>query len=402
MLKNLKGNNILYNIQIILFFTLLYYLIKKSQSSRDIILMGGLILVTIIRNYKEKIYLKISRKTFLLVIMYTTYIVLNYLFLSKNYNNIVTFKMCESLIKSFILFLLMTQIKFNKNIQNLICPLFLLGTLNPIIKGLIIIKKVGFFKSRIGIWENPNYYSMILGIFIIISIFSFFKYKSYFIKSLSCFVFITSFVIIAGLTQSKTAFLGVLAVLFIFSFDVLKGKFIKWKIGLGIIFILFLLFLWNQNARILTTFKLNHILHDGRLKLWNIGINKFLEEKNYLFGLGIGYFSNNLIDFHGIKLGALHNDFIETLVTQGLIGVILYYSVLCNFLCDLYKKISENEFAKIGIYCIIYLTIIGMSDIANLSLRVPQLIFLICGLGINNSLKTNVYENRRGGETINE
>lgn len=225
-----EKKDIFYNIQIILFFILMYQLIKKSQSSKDIILIGSLMLVTIIKNYKEKIYLKLDKKIFFLTITYLVYVILNYIILSSHYKNIVTYKMLESLIKSLVLFFLMTQIKFKQNTKNIIFPMVLLGTLNPIIKGLIIVKETGIFKERIGLWENPNYYSMVLGIFIIISLFSLFKYKSYFIKILSLFIFGASFFIIICLTQSKTTFLSIIIILFIFSCDYLKGKYIKLKI----------------------------------------------------------------------------------------------------------------------------------------------------------------------------
>lgn len=381
-----EKKDIFYNIQIILFFILMYQLIKKSQSSKDIILIGSLMLVTIIKNYKEKIYLKLDKKIFFLTITYLVYIILNYIILSSHYKNIVAYKMLESLIKSLVLFFLMTQIKFKRNTKNIIFPMVLLGTLNPIIKGLIIIKETGIFKERIGLWENPNYYSMVLGIFIIISLFSLFKYKSYFIKILSLFIFGASFFIIICLTQSKTTFLSIIIILFIFSCDYLKEKYIKLKIVTALIFIFLMFYLWQKNARILTTFRLEHILNDGRIILWKIGLETFIIEKKYIFGVGIGYFTNHLIKFRSSELGALHNDFIEILVPQGIVGVVLYYSFLLSLLFKLYKNISENEFSKIGTYCIFYLILIGMSDVTNISLRIPQLILIICGLGINISL----------------
>lgn len=385
-MKELKGK-ILYYIQVLLFFILIYHLIKKSESRKDNILIILLFIMTFIRNYKEKILLKINKEIIILSIVYLFYIIINYIFLSKHYKNIISMKMCDSLAKGLILFLIISQIKFDEKIKNIILPFILLGALNPIIKGLALIEKIGIFNpGRLTIWGNPNYYSMILGIFVIISLFSFFRYKN-FIKILSCFIFGSSFFIILTLTQSKTTFLALLIVIILFNFEFLKGKYIKLKIISGILFFILLLFLWNKNARILTTFNLNHILYDGRLMLWNIGIEKFISERKYLFGLGIGYFSNNLIDFHGIKLGALHNDFIEILVTQGIIGFFLYCSLLFNLFKELYKKLLKNYFSRIGLYLLIYMILIGISDIANIALRVPQLIFLICALGLNKSLE---------------
>ena len=91
-----------------------------------------------------------------------------------------------------------------------------------------------------------------------------------------------------------------------------------------------------------------------------------------------------------MKLGALHNDFVETLVTQGIIGVFLYYSLIFNLFKELYRKKQRNYFCKIAKYCLIYMILIGISDVANISLRVPQLIFLICAFGLNESLNNEV------------
>jgi len=90
----------------------------------------------------------------------------------------------------------------------------------------------------------------------------------------------------------------------------------------------------------------------GRIKFWSIDINEYFKYDfiKKLFGSGFGSIYDINENLYGRRIWG-HNDLINTLVCNGIVGLVLYVFVFCNVLIKVFKK---NKFDCLLLF--IYIT----------------------------------------------
>jgi hypothetical protein len=205
-------------------------------------------------------------------------------------------------------------------------------------------------------WQTYKFvdYLAFFGIYITAILFAAFPKASFSTKFI--FVFAGMFVIFYSKNKSGIvlcSFLGVIVycISYIFRSDIKKNR----KFGIFItifIPILILLSIVTFNGKTIQNGKLQHLINKNfyslysRSLLWDIAFKTTWENPTiFIHGLGWGHYSNQLIRFAGEENVSLHkdskwdalnrgdwhshNDFIETFLSCGFLGLLLWWSMLC-------------------------------------------------------------------------
>lgn len=217
---------------------------------------------------------------------------------------------------------------------------------------------------------HPSYYALYLGLSIIITIYSLIKAKNKLLITAYLFAIIL-FLINIYLSESKS---GYIATLLILVYTALYLGFKKSKlvtiISVLLIFI-GLLFIFNNNPRFQTAFnvlnKYEEVLDNPRSKnsstsmrilAWNAS-SKIISN-NIILGVGAGDIKSELNNKYKelnyeylIKYNLnAHNQFLETWLGQGLIGLIL---LLLVFIIPFIKAIKNKDFILQGFLIIVFI-----------------------------------------------
>ncbi len=149
------------------------------------------------------------------------------------------------------------------------------------------------------------------------------------------------------ITGTRSAYMAVIAMLMVLAvfYPVAagtRGKSFRKKIILsllilsgGIVLTILIIFLFNSNPFVQRALSIFSSGDNPRLVLWHDSINVFL--KYPMFGPGLGMFPNALEEFYSIRLrndeirryfDNAHSNYIQTLCTMGITGLIVYMLVL--------------------------------------------------------------------------
>jgi len=199
-----------------------------------------------------------------------------------------------------------------------------------------------FFGARLSYPVHPSYLAMYIVVSVLIS------FETLFDNSLSLFIrglwlgMTFVFVLVIYLLSARAGILAALIIFPIYFLFKIYAKYPKrsWLIVL-VIFAVILVFIAKKNERVNSSIEgiskenINKTLNnDPRLLIWKSALG--VVRKNLIFGVGTGdasdklkeeFVSRGYIDGYYNNLNA-HNQFLEILVENGLIGLILFLSIL--------------------------------------------------------------------------
>lgn len=374
-------------IQIIFFIALVYLICTRVKNKYDEIIIIILGIATLLKNFYNREYFKIDRKIFYIIFFWILIITLSFFKMLKLYpkgDYIVLYR--NIIIDNFLLFFVLTQIEFEKfRYKGRILDLINILSLYPVYKGIIYIKDNGLFKIGV-IYGHQNFYSMLIGIFSIISFgcFCFEKNKIYKLLYL-CLNILQLFVYIS-VGQSRNVFLA-LCISYISCLILFNWKENKKRVFKILLFSLFIIsvgiiILKLNNLRVVDI-SVEKFLNNPRILIWK---KCLIDEKfNLFFGKGFAYYiMNKFKDSVGVTIWALHNDSLEFLVTQGIFSMLLYWSFIFyfmrSFLADFLH--TRNKMSLITFILVLYFFMIGMLDLPFYWKRISQFIFLFLGMNI--------------------
>lgn len=379
-------------LQVILIFILTYLLCTREKNKYDEIVILILGLVTFVKNIRYKEYFELTNKIIYLMFVWIILITVSFIKMRLFYEKgdyIILYR--NIILDNFILFFILIQININKLIKiERIYNVINLLSLYSIYKGVIFIRENGFF-IRGYAWGNPNFYSMLLGIFMIVSFISSLYEQNKIYKILYIILNIVQFFMMINIGQSRNVCFAIMIsyfiVLVLFFYKRIKLKlFLK---ILSIIFIIILLFLYFSkvnNLRI-TKISLDELLNNPRILIWKKAL--FEEKFNIFFGKGFAYYTmNKFKDTVGVTIWALHNDTLEFLITQGIFSMFCYWGFFIYSLKSLLKDffIEFKIETLISLIVIIYFFQIGMLDLPFYHKRIAQFTFFFLGIAMNKNL----------------
>jgi len=199
-----------------------------------------------------------------------------------------------------------------------------------------------FYGSRLSDPVHPSYLSMYIVISILVSFEAIFDISVKYFKKGSYLIMTITFLVVLYLLSSRAGMMSAIIVLPLYFLYKLSGRFPKWIIFLSF-FIMILIFLkiaWTNdrlgyNTDGVTKIQPDEILRkDVRYNIWSSAVGVI--KQNLVFGVGTGdaskklqeeFISRGYVDgFYG-NLNA-HNQFLEILLENGLIGLILFMGIL--------------------------------------------------------------------------
>lgn len=384
----MSKNNIIEKIQLFLFLSVIYLMCTRIKNKYDEIIIILLGIVTVSKNFYYKKYFFIEKKIIYSVFFWMILMSFSFFKMLERYPNgeyIILYR--NAMIDCFLLFFILTQIDlksiFNENkFLNIINIL----SIYSIYKGIVFIKSNGLF-IRGYAWGNPNYYSMLLGIFGIISFICFLFEKNKVYKILYLILNTLQLFMFISIGQSRNVFLALIInyVICIFLYY-LKNKERKQVLKVILVFICIILLaifiLKSFNYRVIDI-SVEKFINNPRILIWKKAL--FDEKFNIFFGKGFAYYTmNKFKDSVGVTIWALHNDSLEFLVTQGIFSMVLYLGFILYFMKSLLCKFLHNsdKMILISLILVFYFFMIGMLDLAFYQKRISQFVFLFLGLNI--------------------
>lgn len=377
-------------LQIFLLGVILYFVGIKKDYKYDELLIG-LFSITIFlqKDFIER--LKELRKDRELKILLSLVIINIILFI---YNYYIVFKengyifdvrvewLSSIILKAFYLFSLIILIKIKYKERYL---MFLsIVTCIPIIKILNYGVKTGFKRRIIGMWSNPNYVGFYLGMVLLLALILAIQSKKILYKILFSLISIISFFEIIVISKSRNALLGVLiSTLILLILKIKNNK--KIVVYISLFFSMIFLILVKINSRMLTLLNWDTLKKDGRIAIYSKGSELIKETDTLFLGKGFNYFYNKtFVQEKGIV--SFHNDWLELIINQGLIGVLAYgflYFFILYMLIKRYKENNKNNLIILGILVWAYLFVLGLFDNTIGGGRVFEIAFIIFGIVLN-------------------
>ena len=287
-----------------------------------------------------------------------------------------------------IFYLLINYINTSKRLQILGWIIILSATISSIGAVIVYYFIEGLpFTERLGL-NFKEMHTNTIGFFnvagICLSLHYLYKSKNMFFKILliNCYALMT---ITTLLTQSRSSLIGLLAALIILCFHNWK------KIVLVILTILIIIFLVpNSGKRSLDT---NSYTNDLRIKIYHLTFEVIKEHP--VIGIGFGmqtYGNKNVLDLEKLnsKLPpeyqlkifiptAPHNTILDITVRMGVVGLLLFLSILTTSLWMLWKtlKITKDEYFESWVICLLacYVSYIIMSLFSDATFGPKAVIF---------------------------
>lgn len=377
-------------LQIFLLGVILYFVGIKKDYKYDELLIG-LFSITIFlqKDFIER--LKELRKDRELKILLSLVIINIILFI---YNYYIVFKengyifdvrvewLSSIILKAFYLFSLIILMKIKYKERYL---MFLsIVTCIPIIKILNYGVKTGFKRRIMGMWSNPNYVGFYLGMVLLLALILAIQSKKILYKILFSLISIISFFEIIVISKSRNALLGVLISTLILLILKIKNK-KKIAVYIFLFSSFIFLVLVKINSRMSTLLQWDILKKDGRIPIYLKGIEVIKETDTLFFGKGFNYFYNNKIVSNSV-IKAFHNEWLELVINQGLIGVLAYgfiYFFILYMLIKRYKENNKNNLIILGILVWAYLFVLGLFDNTIGGGRVFEIAFIIFGIVLN-------------------
>lgn len=379
---------IIEKLQYILFFIIVYLICTRFKNKYEVMIIVTLGIVTLLKNFYNREYFKIDKKIFYIISLWALIITLSFFRMLKLYPNgeyIVLYK--NMMIYNFLLFFILTQIDFKKfKYKDRILDLISILSLYPVYKGAIYIKDNGFFKIGV-IYGHQNFYSMLIGIFSIISFGCFCFEKNKVCKLLYLCLNILQLLVYISVGQSRNVFLA-LCISYISCLILFNWKENKKRVFKILLFALFVIsigiFILKLNNLRVVDISVERFINNPRILIWKKCLID--EEFNLFLGKGFAYYiMNKFKDSVGVTIWALHNDSLEFLVTQGIFSMLLYWGFIFyfmkSFLLDFLH--TRNKMSLITFILILYFFMIGMLDLPFYWKRISQFIFLFLGMNIH-------------------
>lgn len=391
-------------------FILIYEIIIKRTFKYDNILIISLMGLTLYKNRKinfeknmKKLYILIFINAFIFLLSYYKILKLNSFVLDER------FDMINSIVfKGFLLFLIGLNLNIEYKKLKYIIPFICVASISPLVKITTFGLKYGFFKTRIvGMWGNTNYVGFFLGMITIFSILTAIFFKEKLLKIIGYTFGGWSFFLLISCSRSRNAVLSLLLSLVVLAgVYILKLKKNQKKI---LVFIFFfsglLMILIKFDKRFESLFKLDSLLKDGRIDILKIAL-KILkkDETNIFLGKGLSYYFNNL-NIDNTKLSSFHNDYIEILINQGILGLFFYLLLTFYILYLIIKNIKNIDFKNSMFYILalllwIYIFVLGQFDNVIYSNRIFEMAYFIFGVSISKNYIGENSKNDKENEEI--
>lgn len=410
MVKILKREINVEHIQMFFLFILIYEMVIKRTFKYDNILIVSLMGVTLYKNRKisfgknmKKLYILIFINVFIFLLSYYKILKLNNFVLDER------FDMVNSIVfKSFLLFLIGLNLNIEYKKIKYIIPFICVASISPLIKITNFGLKYGFFKTRIfRMWGNPNYVGFVLGLIVIFSVITIVYFQEKIFKLIGCIFGGWAFFLLISCSQSRNAILSLLLSLIVLSgVYIFKLKINKKRI-LSIVFLFsgLLTILVKFDKRFESLFKLNSLLKDGRINILKTTVEILKKDKiNIFLGKGFSYYFNNL-NISNTKLSSFHNDYIEILINQGILGLFFYLLLTLYILYLIVKNIKNTDFKNSIFYILalllwIYIFVLGQFDNVIYSNRIFEMAYFIFGIGISKNYIGENSKNDKENEEI--
>lgn len=410
MVKILKREINVEHIQMFFLFILIYEMVIKRTFKYDNILIISLMGITLYKNRKinfeknmKKLYILIFINTFIFLLSYYKILKLNNFVLDER------FDMINSIVfKGFLLFLIGLNLNIEYKKLKYIIPFICVASISPLVKITTFGLKYGFFKTRIfGMWGNPNYVGFVLGLIAIFSVITIIYFQEKIFKLIGYIFGGWAFFLLISCSRSRNAILSLLLSLIVLSgVYIFKLKINKKRI-LSIIFLFsgLLMILVKFDKRFESLFKLNSLLKDGRIYILKTTVEILKKDEiNIFLGKGFSYYFNNL-NISNTKLSSFHNDYIEILINQGILGLFFYLLLTLYILYLIVKNIKNIDFKNSIFYILalllwIYIFVLGQFDNVIYSNRIFEMAYFIFGIGISKNYIGENSKNDKENEEI--
>lgn len=389
-MKKFKDVNIqkIINILAICYF---FFLSRRGGDTKDklaILLVFSIFTNSIkLNNYKK--YLLYKKEIFI-GIVYIFFVSISF-FLSTSKEEDRFYTYTHATFFSIGFFLLVLNYSLNKNYLKYIIPILFLISIPSVFNGM---KDLYFHYDilknyRISGYTYTTVYALEIGIYFIITFFSFLYYRNKYLKLLFLIYLGIISILIIG-TQSRNTFLMLPISLVLITF--IKN----YKKGILVLLILVIFsFLMAKSP-----LKIKNV---ERIKISITSIEKIKKDARYLlFKEGLELSKNNIIKGDGffkykgknIKSNAIeayqhyHNIFIETAVTQGILALLSYIIFLFTLFYRLVKNyfIENNELKKniklMTVVIFIFSHLYGLAEPIFYFEKIYQLIFTIIAISV--------------------
>lgn len=366
----------------------LFFLSRRGGDTKDIISIS-IMIFTLIYSYKEGInrYL-FYKKEIIIGIIYLFLVTLSFLF-SENKSNERFYIFTHMTLYSIGFMLILLNYKLDNKYIKYIFPALLILSLPSVYKGIIDVfnhyDELGYYRIDGGTYTSR--YQLEIGIYFLLSLFSMLYYKKKSIKFILCIYTAINFVLLL-FTQSRNALIGIIMTLFLLQFI------LNFKKGIIIFFILCITITFSMKyleniktiSRITSSItSIEKIKKDARYDIYLYGIKNLKE--NIIKGKGFYKYKEKTLEVSpGVYYVHLHNIFLETAITQGLITSIVYITFLVTLFIRMLKKyFKESDKLKrciklFGIAIYIFSFAHGIFDTIFYFEKIYQLIFTIIAI----------------------
>ena len=378
--RNFWGQLIAFSMLVYLFF-----LSRRGGDTKDIISIL-IMIFTLIYSYKEGVsrYL-FYKKEIVISIVYLTLITLSFLF-SENKSNERFYIFTHMTLYSIGFMLVLLNYKLDNRYIKYIFPVLLMLSLPSVYKGIIDVfshyDELGYYRIDGGTYTSR--YQLEIGIYFLLSFFSMVYYKKKGIKFILCIYTIINFMLLL-LTQSRNALIGIFItfLIIIIILNLKKGIIFFFIFSATVIFSIKYIENIKTISRINSSItSIEKIKKDARYTIYLYGIEHLKD--NIIKGEGFYKYKEKTLEVSpGIYYVHLHNIFLESAITQGLVTSIAYII----FLVALFIRILKNYFKendKLKRYIKLFVVAIyifsvahGMFDSIFYFEKIYQLIFTI-------------------------
>ncbi len=399
---------------------------RGNQTRNNAILI--LIILTIVYIIIQKKKINLDKKIILYGLGCIIFMTLSILLLKDDYT-VEKFKIYYRSVLAIIFGFCITQIELDEKILKYILSIFSISSLFPILRALTEWHKKGFSINERIFGDNwPTVFAVELGIFLIVSMVVLLYEKNYIMKIIATFSIISGYIVLIG-TQTRITILIIPAIFFF----ILLLKNYKLGIIFSIFFVImfFLVIIFNFD-KYFNRFDINSKDGSYSSKIRILTYERSIEmiKKSHLLGIGFYNFQDNSLNIspelkkyvivnnedkivdpklpvseNTLKIYAntnshSHNNLLETLLAQGILGlicyVLFYYSILKNCILNLNNFMHEEcrKFFVLGLFILLYLFLNGIVESNIYMEKVNQMAFLIFGLALNEKFFLNNKKNK--------
>ncbi|MDC3167804.1 O-antigen ligase family protein [Prochlorococcus sp. AH-716-D22] len=253
-----------------------------------------------------------------------------------------------------------------------------------------------------GLFNNPNYTGAWLNIILPISFAFLIKKESSFRRIISL-IFVLFIVLCIVLTNSRSAWIGLLASTLLF----FGKRSFKWLIPLFIsIAILILTSIFNNTMNLIPPEALNEFTNFqylDRFDIWTRSVQIIIE--NPIFGSGASSFNEIYNNISGLNKYHSHNLALDLVISYGIPAALFTILPILFLMLLSIKKVSQIEltsnyiFERALITSVIIILLIHMVDIQYFDGRISIAIWILIA-AIRNILQEDIYRKNRNNNKI--